>query len=286
MAVPMSFKRRLERKFPRVVKSARQWSGVLVSGGRPDTRVVFVIGAQRSGTRLPLQVIDEAPEIATFSEGADPYFDGVLLRPLDVVEDLVRRSSSPIVALKPICETHRVNEFLDRFPGSKALWIFRNYEATVNSASIKWSSGKEALRRIAQRDFEPSEWRVGGLTDEKFELVARMYRDDMSLHEANAVMWYLRNALFFDLKANERDDVLLVRYEDLIERPEEHFTRVFSFIGTLVPTGAVRAIRSSGLSRRTFPTIAPEIKALCHDLEQRLIAHHVAGAGRGRPLHQ
>ncbi|HUE86412.1 MAG TPA: sulfotransferase domain-containing protein [Vicinamibacterales bacterium] len=276
MAAPISFKRRLERKLPRVAKSARQWTQAIATGGRPETRLVFVVGAQRSGTRLPLQVLDHASDISTFSEGTDPFFDGVLLRPLDQIEALVRRSASPIVALKPICETHRVNELLDRFAGSKAIWIFRNYQDTVSSASIKWTSGKESLRRIAHREFGPGEWRVGGLTEEKFQLVSRLYHEDMSLHEANAVLWYLRNALFFDLKADERSDVLLVRYEDLVARPREQFARIFAFIGTSVPTDAVDAIKGSERAKRFVPGISHSVAALCEDVQQRLIHHYSA----------
>jgi hypothetical protein len=132
----LSFKRRLQRKLPRVAKSTRQWARVIAAGKRPETRLVFVVGAQRSGTRLPLEILDQSPEISIFSEGADPYFDGVLLRPLDQVEEMVCRSPAPVIALKPICETHRTNQLLDRFPGSKAIWIFRHFEDTVNSATV------------------------------------------------------------------------------------------------------------------------------------------------------
>jgi hypothetical protein len=280
MAVPISLKRRLERKFPRVTKSARHWARVLTAGQPPETRLVFVVGAQRSGTRLPLQVIEQAPDVTTFSEGADPFFDDVLLRPLDEIERLVRQSPSPIVALKPICETHRVHELLDRFPASRAVWIFRNYQDTVNSTSVKWTSGRDSLRRIARLEFSANDWRVGGFTEEKFQLVARLYRDDMSLHEANAVMWYLRNSLFFDLRAHERSDILLVQYEDLTAHPQEHFGRLFAFIGTAVPEHAVEAIRRSARSERSFPEMAPEITALCEELHNRLVEHYQAASKR------
>src|SRR5690606_31615112 len=129
-----------------LVKAGRQWIRAAASLSRPDTRFVFVVGSQRSGTRLPLQVMDQAPAIATYSEGAAPFFDRVLLQRLDRVEALGRLSVFPVVALKPICETHRVIELLERFPRSRAVWIFRHYQDAVNSASVKWKSGPEAVR--------------------------------------------------------------------------------------------------------------------------------------------
>jgi hypothetical protein len=270
----LSFHRRLERKLPRVAKATRQWVRALAAGARPQTRVVFVVGAQRSGTRLPLEVFDQSPQISTFSEGTDPFFDGVLLRPLPRVEALIHRSASPVIALKPICETHRTNELLDRFPASRAVWIFRHFEDTVNSATLKWNSGRAVVRRLARREFGEREWRAGGLTEEKLRLAASVYHEGMSEHEANAFMWYLRNALFFELRANERNDVLLVRYEDLVAEPHEYFARIFAFIGVPVPIGALAAIRRSARPSRPFPHIAPAIRQLCEDTHRRLLAHY------------
>lgn len=283
MAAPITISRRIRRKLPRVLKSARHWARAAVSGGRPRTRVVFVVGSQRSGTRLPIQIMDQSPDIATYSEGTAPFFDGVLLEPLDRVRRLVARSAAPVVALKPICETHRVHELLDSFPGSKAVWIFRHYEDTVASASVKWTSGRDVLRRLAVRDFKAASWRAGGLSEQRLALATRLYYDDMSLHEANAVMWYLRNALFFDLDAGSRPDVLLVRYEDLVASPQQHFARVFDFIGTPIPAAAVNAIRSSGRARRPFPDISREVSSLCEELHQRLLAHYAVQNGAPAP---
>ena len=271
----LTYQQRLARKLPRVMKFSRQW---LRSIGRKPrgARLIFIVGAQRSGTRLPLQILEHAEDIATFSEGAAPFFNDVFLRPFDQIEDLARRSPAPIIALKPICETHRIHELLDRFPSSLAVWIFRNYEATALSASRKWTAGKEALRRIARREAPGSDWRLGGLSEQKLQLVSRLYREDMSEYEAHAVMWYLRSSLYFDLQANERREVLLVRYEDLIAEPEDQFRRLFSFVGQPVPPGALATIRPSSRSKRSYPNLAEDIRAVCEQLQQRLIAHHDA----------
>jgi hypothetical protein len=274
MAVPLTFRERLDRKLPRLIKHSKQWLRVAAAGRRQAPRLVFVIGSQRSGTRLPLQLMDHSPDIITFSEGTAPYFDSVLLCSLDRIDERHRRSMFPVVALKPICETHRVNELLGRFPGSKAVWIFRHFEPAVTSASKKWKSGREGVRRLATGNLDRAGWRAGGLTPEKLALVRRLYRDDMSLHEANAVMWYLRNSLFFDLGADRRPDVLLVRYEDLLADPNVHGGRMFEFIGVDVPEGFQQSIRQSSGSRREFPPMAEEIRALCTDVHDRLLRHY------------
>jgi hypothetical protein len=96
----------------------------------------------------------------------------------------------------------------------------------------------------------------------------------MTLHEANAVMWYLRNNLFFDLHAHDRRDVLLVKYEDLIANPQERFVQLFDFVDVAVPSDLRSVIRGSGSSKRPFPDISPDIRVLCEELQQRLLAHY------------
>lgn len=278
MATPLTLKQRFERKLPRVLKAGRHWLRAVADRRRPETRLVFVVGSQRSGTRVPIEAMDLAPQIATFTEGSSPYFRGVLLEPLDQVEQLVARSPAPVVALKPICETHRVIELLDRFPGSRAVWIFRHYRDAVNSSSTKWRSGREAVRRLAAGETRAAGWRAGGLSQAKLELVTRLYREDMSLHEANAVMWYLRNGLFFDLGASARPDVLLVRYEDLVAHPRERFAELFRFIGLPVPEGIDAAVRRPEGGDRTFPEISPEIRDICDRLHERLLSHYASRA--------
>ena len=275
MAVRLSYRQRVTRKVPRLVKFSRRWLRV-ARDGRPETRFVFVVGSQRSGTRLPLQILDLAPEVMTYSEGAAPFFRRVLLEPLDRVEALRRRSVFPVIALKPICETHRTKELLDRFGRSRALWIFRNYEDCVNSASLKWKSGREALRRLASATPESAGWRSGGLSAGQLQLVRDLYSDRMSLHEANAVMWYLRNGLFFDLEADKRPDVLLVRYEHLVQHPEAICSDIFAFLSIPVPPALHRAIRQSKASERTFPDISSDIRTLCEKLHERLVEYHSA----------
>ena len=284
MATPLTVRQRLARKLPRVIKFGRQWLRMATGRTRSPARFVFIVGSQRSGTRLPLQVLDLAPEVMTYSEGAAPYFRRVLLEPLDRVESLRRGSPFPVVVLKPICETHRVNELLDCFPRSRAVWIFRNYQDAVNSASVKWRSGREAVRRLASTNPESAGWRVGGLTPEKLQLVRELYSERMTLHEANALMWYLRNSLFFDLGANLRADVLLVQYEDLVANSGKAFSRLFQFLDIPLPQGIDRGIKESSASERRFPDISPAIRGLCDELHQRLAEFHSAHTGGQRPL--
>jgi hypothetical protein len=248
VATPQSLRARVERKLPRILKFCHQWGKRLGTKSPVMSRAVFVLGAQRSGTRLPLMVLDQSPDIITYSEGSDPFFTGVMLKRDDVIRRHLRRMPFPIVVLKPICESHRGVDLLGTFSGS----------------SVKH------LNSLARGDLKAAAWRAGGLTEEKLELVRQIYDDEMSLHAANAVMWYLRTSLFFDGGLAGRSDVLLVKYEDLVRNPNVEFTRLFEFLDCPFESGYLSRIYSSSISRQPFPAIPARISDLCEGLMSRL----------------
>jgi hypothetical protein len=273
MATALSLQERLRRKLPRVWKFARRWAATLTASERVTARPVFVLGAQRSGTRLPLHVLDQCPDIITYSEGSDPFFNGVLLRDMSTIVRSLRRLPFPIVVLKPICESHRGAELLDAFPGSRAVWIYRDFKDTVNSAVAKWQTGRRNLQRLATGDGSAASWRAGGLSEQKLQLARRLYDADMSLHAAEAVMWYLRTSLFFDVGLDRRADVLLVKYDDLVTEPAAGFARLFAFLGSPFHSEYLSGVYDSSMRSKPFPPIPLEITGLCEMLTERLDAH-------------
>ncbi|MDH3603711.1 MAG: hypothetical protein OEU26_29220, partial [Candidatus Tectomicrobia bacterium] len=123
----MSLTQRLARKTQRLAKISRQRWSRMSQAANASTRAIFVFGAQRSGSRLPIQVMERSPDILTYSEGHSRAFNGVLLKQRETLVHLLDQSPFPVVAFKPICESHRAVELLDTFPGARALWIFRHF---------------------------------------------------------------------------------------------------------------------------------------------------------------
>lgn len=269
MATPLPLLNRFQRKLPRLRKFCASWFRVMYARERTDPQPVFVLGAQRSGTRLPLLVMERSPEIITYGEGSAPFFDGVLLRDDRTITRELNRMPFSRVVLKPICESHRAVEFLAAFPRSRVVWIYRHYRDTVHSAVAKWTTGRRNLRKVANRDVAAA-WRLGGLTEEKLDLAARLYSDEMSLHAAEAVMWYLRTSLFFDLRLVDRPDVLLVKYEDLVTAPETGFSRLFAFVDCRFETAYLSGVYASSVRSHPLPPIPREINELCDDLMARM----------------
>lgn len=268
--MPKPLKIRVQRKTRRIIKSsARLLQNAGNGTGRP-TRAVFVFGSQRSGTRLPMDVLDLASQVMTYKEGNSCAFNRTLLKDNTAIAELLQASRFPIVAFKPICDSHRAAELLEYFPHSKAIWIFRYYKDAVNSSVRKWKHGRNNLKHIAAGNLTAAGWRAGGLTPEKIALIRRLYSEEMSSHAAYALMWYLRNNLIIDLKLHERNDLLLVKYENLVQEPQKHFPRIFNFIECPFKKKYVKGVYHSSVGKEKFPEIPVEIATLCENLYQQL----------------
>lgn len=269
--MPKPLNVRLRRKTRRLVKTSRQW---LRSWNRPReqaARAVFIFGSQRSGTRLPMDVLDLSPHVMTYKEGNSRAFNRTLLKSNAEIRDLLRRSLFPIVAFKPICDSHRAVELLEYFPQAKAIWIFRHFRDTANSAVRKWRHGQNNLRHIASGNLAAAGWRAGGLTPERVELVRRFYSEAMSSHAAYALMWYLRNHIFLDLNLHHRPEVVrLARYEDLVREPRRYFAHLFRFIECPFEEKFVRGVYGSSVNKNAFPEIPEELLCLCDNLHRQL----------------
>ncbi len=274
----LSFKQRLVRKARRVTKIYRRRWACMGQSEELPTRAVFVFGAQRSGSRLPIHVMERSPDILTFSEGHSRVFNGVLLKDENTLGALIERSPFPLVAFKPICDSHRAVALLDSFPEARAIWIYRHYRDVTHSASVKWKGGVEMLRRILANEVAPDDWRLGGVTAEKLELLRRYYDEQMSPHSAYALMWYLRNTLFFDLKLYQQEQVLLVNYEELVASPCEQFARMFQFLSCSFEPDFVKGVYTTSLQQRVVD-IRDEIDELCEAVYQRLNRQVVCNQG-------
>lgn len=262
-------------KIARIAKVSRK-KAIAAAHGRPKTRPVFIFGTQRSGTRIPLVVADRSPDIMPYAEGAEGFYQNVLLADFATVERSLESSAFPAVMLKPICDSHRADEILERFPASRALWIFRDFRDTVNSATVKWPTAPEGIKLLAEGATKAAGWWAGGLTADDFELVRQHYRPNMEPQEAHALLWYLRNTFYFRLGLEEREDVLLIKYEDLVKEPLSRFGQVFSFIDMPFRERFVADVHSSSVGGGPRLEFAKGIDALCSEVYERLNASYAS----------
>lgn len=237
----------------------------------PVAQHVFVAGMQRSGTNLLMDVLDASAATRVFHETDPRAFERYEMRDTDVIRRLVQASAAPVFVIKALCELDRIRCLMDTFSPAKTVWVVRDWRDSVNSAVKSFGNFVPQWQRLAQGD--ANDWRGRGMSPATRELLAALYRPDASEAEGAAIMWFYRNALFFEqgLAADAR--VRVVFYENLVQHPEREVAAVYDFLGLPGFSAAVaRRIHARSVRHRSPPDIASAVVALCDELLARFQA--------------
>lgn len=235
------------------------------------TYPVFIIGTQRSGTNMLMNMLDMSLDVYTYNEDNATAFKNYRIRDRLTREKLLNRAHCKWIAFKPICDLQHSVELLDSHTGSKAIWIFRDYRDVANSAIKLWGREQyDHIERLVTQD-DCSHWFCESVGSDVREVMRHFYERGISDHEAGVLKWYVRNHWFFsqDL-VNREDQVLLVNYEHLVTDSAAVGQRVFDFLGIEFHSPFVHKIHRASVRKDSFPEINQEIESLCRQLMDRL----------------
>lgn len=240
-----------------------------------ERRTILVVGCQRSGTTLMLDVFDEDARCLSFAEFSvlsGMGEKGIRLRPLPEVKAHIERLRAPITVLKPLVESQHTPRLLDGLPNARAVWMFRGFEsvAVSNVTYFGHDNAGRDLRLLLTND--PPNWRGEVVPDEIRAVVEEHYAPNMSPHDAAALFWWARNRLFFDLGLDERPDVFLCEYEALVAAPRQVMHSIYEFCDLDPPArDTTRRIHSKARDRGSSSVIGAEVRAICEELHARLV---------------
>jgi len=243
----------------------------------------FVFGCQRSGTTMLVRTLDRSPDLWLYNEYHRAAFDDRLrLRSFGVIDRLIERCRASQVLFKPLCDNQRADRLLEAFPAAKAIWIYRDYRDAVNSMIRLWGDDMlELVQRVASGEscgtidpadhlFSQTGWIGARLSEGVLEGVTSRCRPDLTRHEGAALFWYLRTQYYYGLQLHRNPQVMLVRYEDLVQRPTECFRRVYDHLELPFDEAHLRSVSPESVGKERFPAIDPKIASWCAGLLARL----------------
>jgi hypothetical protein len=192
------------------------------------------------------------------------------LKELETIRQIVRSSPFPFVAFKPLTESHRAGELLSEFGRGKVIWVYRSYQDRANSAVAKFGSHNlEILRQFSQGK-QLGIWQAQGVSEENIQLIKSIDYTNISPHEAAALFWYLRNALFFDQQLDRYDNAFLVAYEQFVTYPADVMEQVCHFLECPYVPAMSSGVYPHSVGRDAPPKFAERIECLCTELYDRL----------------
>jgi lipopolysaccharide/colanic/teichoic acid biosynthesis glycosyltransferase len=242
---------------------------------------VFMAGVPRSGTNMIVRGLAALPEFEIHNEGDRSAFRRYRLRPDPVVRDLVMHSRHAFVLFKPLLDSHRVPALLDELdvPAQpKALWAYRDVDGRVRSTLAKFGpAAGTALAAIAAGRSQ-GWWQAEGLSEESMELIRSIDWERARPADGAALLWYVKNRMFFEMGLDRHADVLPISYHDLIGDPTATMRRLCDFLGTGWDARASSHIDHRAAGRRAPVLLDPRIRAWCDDLTDRFDATRASRA--------
>jgi Sulfotransferase domain len=232
---------------------------------------VFLFGVQRSGTNMLAHGLDEIPEFQVYNEGNTKAFHDFQLRPLRTVESLIQQSQAKLVLFKPLCDSHRAPELLDRFgPKARAIWAYREVDGRVRSAVAKFSDSNLRVLRAYAAGEARNAWQVQRLSPENADFIRSFDFSRLSAESAAALFWYIRNSLYFEMSLDQRSDTILVSYDLLLAEPEQVARALCSFLGLGYRRELIMHIDPRRRAQREPLAIDGRIRERCAELQERL----------------
>ena len=244
------------------------WCNEQMTSGKPSARELaktplFVVGCQRSGTTMLLQIMDKSPYCSIFHESDRFAYEKTRIRSDQRIRAIIRRSPTPVPVFKPINDSQHADRFLAMHPHAKCVWLFRNYFDVVNSAVSKWKSAQKTIMNgIARGQGQHPDYAAinDRMSPQTRQLIQNLSSEDMSSEDGAALLWYVRNRIYFDLDLASQSRVLLVKYEDLVTSPELEFKRIFAHAGCPFEAVYTQSVHLSSVGKKPAPPISNEIK--------------------------
>jgi hypothetical protein len=215
-------------------------------------RILFVFGCQRSGTTMLRDLIGWDGRVLDIGEGNAPYFhtergndDYNRLIPWDDVERIVSEQRSEIVLLKPLHDSQLAVKLLDRFPGSRGIWIHRQCADVVHSHMTYY---KHDYQEYLKPLFQGSEhsWFTENLDADVLAFVRSFDLNTLPPADAYALFWFARNSLLF----GQRDERLMpLSFDILVKSPASWLQPLSEHLGMKMDPWAARLVDNRSRAR-------------------------------------
>jgi len=245
-----------------------------LSPANQDEQILFILGCQRSGTTLMLEIFENDPQTKTFGEfsklSSNDKRERLRLNPLADVKAALDSERAAFIVMKPLVESQNALRLLDYFENSHALWVYRDYRdvALSNLEHFSRHNGFNNIKPILDND--QTNWRAEHVSDEVRNTVST-HHQNLKKMDAAVLFWYARNSLYFDLGLDQITNVHMCKYEDLVTHPSKVVKALYERIGQAYPGPAIhKTVHPRSLKRGRDVDLSPEIDQLASNFLDKL----------------
>jgi hypothetical protein len=235
---------------------------------------VFVVGLQRSGTTMLMNIFHLHPDTEVFDEARDSKtFLDFRIRDLATLRQVIDDSHYRFPCFKIIADSHILPSIMDGLTNPIVLWMYREPGQNAASRLQKFPQGTAAIRAVC--DGRPGGgWFAEGVSESVAGTLRNLDRARFTDFDYACLVWWVRNKLYFDLALDSDSRVRLLRYETLVGQPQPTMSAIFEWLGMPSSKQSMRFVHSRSMKKPNLPPVDPQIASLCNELLQRLDAAH------------
>lgn len=235
-----------------------------------ESKAIFVLGKQRSGTTMLMNCFHRHPGTVVFDEDRNnAAFDDFLIRDFEKVNKIIQNARYPAVCFKPICDSHRITEFYHEIPNNHIIWMYRHYNDVANSSLRNFGSPTRAVKLVCTGQ-PGGGWFQEGVSPGLVEILRDVYHPQLSEFDFSCLIWWARNRIIIDSGFIGDPKVTLVQYETLVSEPQSMFKWLFGQIGLEYDERIIRKVFARSIGRHDAPDLDPRVRELCADTLETL----------------
>ncbi len=234
--------------------------------GELRKRVLWVVACNQAGKTTLLSALARCSRCTLYRENSPHAYQKYRILPEQVIERLIQFTPNERVVFELANDLQYTDRYMNLYPESQALWIFRHYRGVVRDIVRKWGDAQKnmLLGIVTGSAKHPGQHSIAeNLNAQTLALLKQHVHDQMSAQDGAALLWYLRNQMYFQLHLDRDERVLLVRHDELVSNPEDCMQSIFDFIQLNYARRYVRPINRSAPTLDPLPDLNPEIEALC-----------------------
>jgi hypothetical protein len=240
----------------------------------PERTPVFIVGLQRSGTTMLMDIFHLHPETEVLDEARDSRaFLDFRIRNPQAVRQIVEESHYRFPCFKIIADSHVLPSILDGLANPKVLWMYREPGPNAASRLVKFPHGTAAIRAVcASRP--GGGWFAEGVSPAIARRLRGLDASRFAEFDYACLVWWARNQLYFEMGLDRDPRVRLLRYETLVSQPEPAMHALFDWTGMGWSQMSMRFVHARSVKKTNLPPLDPQVEAMCTELLQRLDAEH------------
>lgn len=200
-------------------------------------------------------------------------YEDFRVRSFEAVAQVTQRSRAEVTCFKPVCDSHLIGRFLDRFEEGCFLWMYRSCRDSANSTIRKFAGSDRAIR-ITCEGGSGGGWLQEGVSPSMLRTLQSVYRPDLDRFELSCLTWWARNRIAIEQDIAASDRVMFLSYEDLVSDGVAQIQRVFDFLGLRFLPKTIKHMHTRSIRKNPPPPLDAAIMAMCDELDAELRAAH------------